>query len=83
MLIGIVFFSMMGLILFPFVDNGLIIMGAYATVNQSEYIRNMKKNQEDVRDMVLDSYQDMQDGKGRDYKEFFSELESRYHISDV
>ena len=40
-------------------------------------------NQEDVRDMVLDSYQDMQDGKGRDYKEFFSELESRYHISDV
>ena len=36
-------------------------MGAYATVNQSEYIRNMKKNQEDVRDMVLDSYQDMQD----------------------
>lgn len=46
-------------------------MGAYATVNQSEYIRNMKKNQEDVRDMVLDSYQDMQDGKGRDYKEFF------------
>ena len=62
---------------------GVIIMGAYATVNQSEYIRNMKKNQEDVRDMVLDSYQDMQDGKGRDYKEFFSELESRYHISDV
>ena len=38
---------------------GVIIMGAYATVNQSEYI------------------------KGRDYKEFFSELESRYHISDV
>ena len=33
--------------------------------------------------MVLDSYQDMQDGKGRDYKEFFSELESWYHISDV
>ena len=62
---------------------GVIIMGAYATVNQSEYIRNMKKNQEDVRDMVLDSYQDMQDGKGRDYKEFFSELERRYQISDV
>ena len=36
---------------------GVIIMGAYATVNQSEYIRNMKKNQEDVRDMVVDSYQ--------------------------
>ena len=32
MLIGIVFFSMMGLILFPFVDNGLIIMGAYAGI---------------------------------------------------
>jgi len=32
MLTGVVFFSMMGLILFPFVDNGLIIMAAYAGI---------------------------------------------------
>lgn len=28
--------------------------------------------------MVMDSYDDIQKGKGRDYKEFFSELENRY-----
>ena len=32
MLIGAVMFSMMGLIMFPFVDNGLIIMSAYAGI---------------------------------------------------
>ena len=35
MLIGIVMFSMMGLIIFPFVDNGLIIMSAYANITGS------------------------------------------------
>ena len=35
MLIGVVMFSMMGLIIFPFVDNGLIIMGAYAGITGS------------------------------------------------
>ena len=28
---------------------------------------------------VMDSYQDMLSGKGRDYKVFFAELESRYN----
>ncbi len=32
-----------------------------------------------VRQKVLDSYQDMLSGKGRDYKVFFAELESRYN----
>ncbi len=32
MIIGAVMFSMMGLIMFPFVDNGLIIMSAYAGI---------------------------------------------------
>lgn len=31
-----------------------------------------------ARQKVLDSYQDMLSGKGRDYKEFFADLESRY-----
>ena len=32
-----------------------------------------------VRQKVMDSYQDMLSGKGRDYKVFFAELESRYN----
>ena len=40
-------------------------------------------NKKDVRKMVLDSYHDMEQGKGRDYKEFFSELESRYRNVNV
>lgn len=35
-------------------------------------------NQENVRDKVIKSYQDMLEGEGRDYKEFFEEIESRY-----
>ena len=33
-----------------------------------------------VRQKVMDSYQDMLSGKGRDYKVFFAELESRYKV---
>ena len=33
-----------------------------------------------VRQKVMDSYQDMLSGKGRDYKVFFAELESRLRI---
>ena len=32
-----------------------------------------------VRQKVMYSYQDMLSGKGRDYKVFFAELESRYN----
>ena len=37
-----------------------------------------------VRQKVMDSYQDMLSGKGRDYKVFFAELESLslIHISE-
>lgn len=38
----------------------------------------ISKEQKDIRKMVVDSYDDIQKGKGRDYKEFFSELENRY-----
>lgn len=35
-------------------------------------------NQGNVREMVLESYHDMLEGKGRDYREFFEEIEGRY-----
>ena len=43
----------------------------------------MEENQKDVRRMVMDSYHDIESGKGRDYKEFFAELESRYRKVNV
>ena len=53
-------------------------MGTTATARQAEFIDEMKDNKKDVRKMVMDSYHDIEKGKGRDYKEFFAELESRY-----
>lgn len=40
---------------------------------------DMEANNNVVRRKVMDSYQDMLSGKGRDYKVFFAELESRYN----
>ena len=54
-----------------------------ATVRKSDFIDAMEENQKDVRKMVMDSYQDIEKGKGRDYKEFFAELESRYRNANV
>lgn len=56
-----------------------------ATINMERrlFATAMEENQKDVRKMVLDSYQDMLDGKGRDYKDFFAELEGRYKNADV
>ena len=46
-------------------------MAGTATQKQTNYAAAMEENQKDVRKMVLDSYHDMEQGKGRDYKEFF------------
>ena len=54
-----------------------------ATVRKSDFIDAMEENQKDVRKMVMDSYYDIEKGKGRDYKEFFAELESRYRNANV
>lgn len=43
----------------------------------------MEENQKNVREMVMESYRDMLAGKGRDYKEFFSEMESRYDHAEL
>ena len=56
-------------------------MGATVTVRKSDFIDAMEENQKDVRKMVMDSYHDIE--KGRDYKEFFAELESRYRNESV
>ena len=54
-----------------------------ATVKKSDIIDAMEENQKEIRKMVMDSYHDMENGKGRDYKEFFAELESRYRNVNV
>lgn len=46
-------------------------------------IAEMEENQKMVQKMVMDSYQDMLAGKGRDCKEFFDEMESRYKNAKV
>lgn len=43
----------------------------------------MEENQKNVREMVMESYRDMQTGKGRDYREFFSEMENRYDYAKL
>ncbi len=43
-----------------------------------EYKKEVNENQQQIRKMVLDSYRDIAEGKGRDCNEFFDELEKRY-----
>lgn len=42
------------------------------------YRREIDVNQKQVRDMAMESYRDIANGKGRDCNEFFVELEKRY-----
>lgn len=58
-------------------------MGVTVTVRKSDFIDAMEENEKDVRKMVMDSYHDIGKGKGRDYKEFFAKLESRYRNANV
>lgn len=58
-------------------------MDAAINMDRTRVVTEMEENQKIVREMVLDSYQDMLDGKGRNYKEFFAELESRYVNANV
>ena len=43
-----------------------------------EYEKKLEENQRTVRQMVLDSLEDVRAGKGRDFNEFFDELEKKY-----
>lgn len=58
-------------------------MADTATIKQTNYATVMEENQKEVRKMVMNSYHDMEQGKGRDYKEFFAELKSRYRNANV
>ncbi len=58
-------------------------MADTVTIKQTNYATVMEENQKEVRKMVMNSYHDMEQGKGRDYKEFFAELESRYRNANV
>lgn len=58
-------------------------MGAITDRNQKDCISAMEENQQEIRRMIMDSYHDIQAGKGRDYKDFFAELESRYRNANV
>lgn len=46
-------------------------------------LQKWKKISRQYEKMVMDSYQDMLAGKGRDCKEFFDELESRYKNAKI
>ena len=46
-------------------------MGATATVRKSDFIDAMEENQKDVRKMVMDSYHDIEKGKGRRLQRVF------------
>lgn len=46
-----------------------------AVIERNSVLAEIEENKERVREMVMESYRDMQEGKGRDYKEFFAEME--------
>ncbi|MBQ6843551.1 MAG: hypothetical protein IJO60_02820 [Agathobacter sp.] len=48
-----------------------------------EYVNTVDDKQEQIREKVLESYKDISLGKGRDYNEFFEDLEKRYMFSSV
>jgi len=53
-------------------------MGNVMKLDKRSAMNEIEENQRNVRGMVMESYRDIQSGKGRDYKEFFAEMESRY-----
>ena len=58
-------------------------MGNAMKLDQRSVMNEIEENQRKVRGMVLESYRDMKAGKGRDYKEFFAEMESRYENDNL
>ena len=48
-----------------------------------EYQDELNENEKQIRELVLESYKDIALGKGREYNDFFDELESRYSNEKV
>lgn len=53
-------------------------MDDISKANRDSVRTETDENQKNVRGMVMESYRDMQLGKGRDYRAFFSEMKNRY-----
>ena len=58
-------------------------MDAALEIDRDSVMAEIEENQKNVREMVMESYRDMQAGKGRDYMEIFSEMEGRYDHADI
>lgn len=54
-------------------------MDDISKVDRDSVMTKLEENQKYVREMVMESYHDMQSGKGRDYKAFFTEMKNRYY----
>lgn len=50
-------------------------MDDVSNTGRDSVMAEIEENQKNVREMVMESYRDMQAGKGRDYREFFMEIE--------
>ena len=48
-----------------------------------DYREEYCKNAKEIRELVMESYRDIESGKGRDCNEFFSDLEKRYLSAKV
>lgn len=46
----------------------------------SDYQKQMEESQQQIRELVMESYHDIAAGKDRDYSEFFEKLEKKYKI---
>jgi len=49
-----------------------------ALLNKIDYEKEYLENQTIIRDRILESINDIEAGKGRNFNEFFDELEQRY-----
>ena len=58
-------------------------MEAIVSLDRAMIAGPEEENQTAVREVVMESYRDMLDGKGRDHREFFAELEERYNRAKV
>jgi len=47
-------------------------------LQEKDYEREFEENQKIIRDRILESMKDISNNSGRDYNEFFDELEKRY-----
>lgn len=58
-------------------------METMVSLDRAAIAGSEEKKQIAIREMVLESYRDMLNGKGRNHREFFAELEERYKRAKV